>query len=52
MDVKGLSLALVNNGNGWFQIGIVNIGETVLQIGLVNLHSDGKLGIPLINVNF
>lgn len=52
VDVKGLSLALVNNGNGWFQIGIVNIGETVLQIGLVNLHPDGKLGIPLINVNF
>ncbi|MBK9097395.1 MAG: hypothetical protein IPM14_04570 [bacterium] len=52
VDVRGISLALVNNGDGWLQIGIVNIGDSILQIGLVNLHSNGKIGIPIINVNF
>lgn len=52
VDVKGLSLALVNNGNGWLQIGLLNIGDSVLQIGLVNLRSGGRMGIPIINVNF
>jgi hypothetical protein len=52
VDVKGLSLALVNNGNSWLQIGLLNIGDSVVQIGLVNLHADGNMGIPIINVNF
>lgn len=52
VDVKGLSLAMVNNGNGWLQIGLLNIGDSVLQIGLINLRSGGRMGIPIINVNF
>ena len=52
VDVKGLSLALVNNGNSWLQIGLLNIGDSVVQIGLVNLHADGNMGIPIINLNF
>jgi hypothetical protein len=52
VDVKGLSLSLVNNGNSWLQIGLLNIGDSVVQIGLVNLHADGKMGIPIINLNF
>ena len=52
VDVKGLSLSLVNNGNSWLQIGLLNIGDSVVQIGLVNLHADGNMGIPIINLNF
>ena len=52
VDVKGLSLALVNNGNSWLQIGLLNIGDSADQIGLVNLDENRKMGIPLINVNF
>ena len=52
VDVKGLSLSLVNNGNSWLQIGLLNIGDSVVQIGLVNLHADGRMGIPIINLNF
>jgi hypothetical protein len=52
VDVKGLSLALVNNGDSWLQIGLLNIGDSVLQIGLVNLDADGRMGIPIININF
>lgn len=52
VDVKGLSLALVNNGNGWLQIGLLNIGNSTIQFGIVNLHDDGSMGIPIINVNF
>lgn len=52
VDVKGLSLALVNNGNGWLQIGLLNIGDSTVQIGLANLNADGKMGVPIINVNF
>jgi hypothetical protein len=52
VDAKGLSLALVNNGNGWLQIGLLNIGDSVLQIGLVNLNGNKKMGIPIINLNF
>jgi hypothetical protein len=52
VDVKGLSLALINNGNGWLQIGLLNIGDSTVQIGLANLDADGKMGVPIINVNF
>jgi hypothetical protein len=52
VDVKGLSLALVNNGNSCLQIGLLNFGDSIVQIGLVNLHADGRMGIPIINVNF
>jgi hypothetical protein len=52
VDIKGLSIAALNSGNSWIQIGLVNKGESAVQIGLVNLHSDGEMGIPLINVNF
>jgi hypothetical protein len=52
VDAKGLSIALVNNGNSWLQIGILNIGDSVVQIGLVNLDGNGKMRIPLININF
>ena len=52
VDVKGLSLAIVNNGNSWLQIGLLNIGNSVLQIGLVNLDAYGKMEIPIINMNF
>ena len=52
VDVKGLSLALVNNGNGWLQIGLLNIGDSAIQLGIVNLHEDGSMGIPIINLNF
>ena len=52
VNVKGLSLAVVNSGNSWLQIGLVNIGDSVVQIGFVNLHADGKMGIPIININF
>ena len=52
VDVKGLSLGLVNNGNGWLQIGLLNIGDSVVQLGLVNLKDNGEMGIPIINVNF
>jgi hypothetical protein len=52
VDVKGLSLGLMNNGNGWLQIGLLNIGNSVLQLGLVNFDADWKIGIPIINFNF
>jgi hypothetical protein len=52
VDVKGLSLALVNNGNGWLQIGLFNIGNSTVQIGLANLDADGNMGVPILNVNF
>jgi hypothetical protein len=52
VDVKGLSLALVNNGNGWLQIGLLNIGNSTIQIGLANFDADGKMGVPILNVNF
>ena len=52
VDVRGISLALINNGNSWLQIGLLNIGDSVIQIGLVNLDGNKKMGIPIININF
>jgi hypothetical protein len=52
VDVKGLSLGLMNNGNGWLQIGLLNIGNSVLQLGLVNFDADWKIRIPIINFNY
>lgn len=52
VNVKGLSLALVNNGNSWLQIGLLNMGDSAIQIGLVNLDGNYKMGIPIININF
>ena len=52
VDVKGLSLALVNNGNSWLEIGLFNMGNSIVQIGLVNLDGNYKMGIPIININF
>jgi hypothetical protein len=52
VDVNGLSIGLVNNGNSWLQIGVVNMGDSTVQIGLVNLDENKKMGIPIININF
>lgn len=52
VDVNGLSIGIVNNGNSWLQIGLVNMGDSTVQIGLVNLDEKFKMDIPLINVNF
>lgn len=52
VDVNGLSIGLVNNGNSWLQIGLVNMGNSRVQIGLVNLDANKKMGIPIININF
>jgi len=52
ISIQGLSLAVVNKGNSSLQIGLLNIGDSTVQLGLVNLDSNGKMGIPLINVNF
>lgn len=52
VDIRGLSIAAMNSGSSWLQIGIVNIGDSTIQIGLVNLDENRKMGIPLINVNF
>jgi hypothetical protein len=52
VEVNGLSVGLVNNGNSWIQIGLVNIGSSTVQIGLINLDKNYKMRIPFINVNF
>ena len=52
VDVNGLSIGVVNNGDSWLQIGLVNMGNSTVQIGLVNLDRNYKMGIPIINVNF
>ena len=52
VDIKGLSIAAVNSGNSWIQIGLVNKGDSTIQLGIVNLHEDGNMGIPIINLNF
>jgi len=52
VDISGLSMAAVNSGSSWLQIGLVNVGDSVIQIGLVNLDGNKKMGIPIINVNF
>ena len=52
LDIHGLSLGVLNKGKSWLQIGLLNIGDSAVQIGLVNLDGDGKMGIPIININF
>lgn len=52
VNVQGISVGIVNNGNSWLQVGVLNIGNSAVQIGLVNLDENYKMGIPLINVNF
>ena len=51
VDISGLSLAAINSGSSWLQIGIVNIGIVIVQIGLVNLDENRRMAIPIININ-
>lgn len=51
INVRGISLAVLNGGNCWLQIGLINGGDSIVQIGILNLDENGKLGIPFINVN-
>ena len=51
INVRGISLAVLNGGNCWLQIGLINGGDSIVQIGILNLDDNGKLGIPFINVN-
>lgn len=52
VDISGLSMAAINSGNSWLQIGLLNMGDSSVQIGLVNLDGNKKIGIPIININF
>lgn len=50
IDVRGLSLGLVNFGDSWLQVGLVNKGDSIVQIGLVNFDAEMGLHFPLIYI--
>lgn len=52
LDIRGLSVGVINKGKSWIQIGLLNMGDSSVQIGFVNLDGNNRMGIPIININF